>query len=1149
VVVRERKIRSVKVALVSVSAAGSSIDGAEIVNASSESTLRELLSVAQSIRSRLGKTASGGGTGLNNVSSAAKSASDDLNRLVGATDKLKNSTDLASMAAADMSTANKKYIGSIAALGNIFGVIAGVIGTAISVFGDMSAAVIKFGGFLLDSDNTLSGFALRLSEVTAQIPLVGTVISALLDGFTALTRYLEETRDALTSISEVGGGFSSDLMGLRKSAAAAGLSVGEFAGVVRSHSQALSVFGSVETGARKLGEASKLVRIDLLNMGFSLDQISNELPEALSMLGQGAAAGVNDFGKLTLSASGLIKELDLMASLTGQSRTAQAEALRKQTQNAAFQIKLAGMDTERRAQVLEEMARMQAQFGEVAAEAIKVRLLGLAPMSRELRSMYATMPGAVDEINRFTDAVAGGRIAQQQNADELDRVTVKAVASALRSGKNLEGVLRAAAAGVGGTAADVASNFNTLVQNQYKFLNRDGTLKEQSFKDELARMRQEKSRADQRLQLLNTFEEAMRRIKSTMVTYIIDPLMTRLGPVMSSMSDRVQEVTERFFKGGAGLTKVTDLIVRVMSNLPNILEHTVFPALVWFTDFITDTVIPTLIRFVNYLFSDEFKQTVKDAIDTFTMVKDVIVDTVWPAFKFVVTLVKNHWGELIAGMITLMTPLITGMGLLIGTIAAYESLMAAVNVLEAAKKLGLIAEIPALGAMAGAVWAAVAPFATLVIELGAVLLAVGAVSLAIGAVILALKYLYDNGWDLQIAFEEFKIALEATWGFIKKWGPLALGPLGVLFKVLRDNGWTVSMVFDTVRDSVEKFGMKIMEIIDGLLEKLPSWAGGLSEEEKKNRQAARDARRRELEESEKRRALERSDNKKTREQEEKDAADDRDRRRKEQAEKRARNLKERTEDKSDREKNKKEQEAAQKDKLAEITGKRINLGLGITAPEALNSAESGGTVQATSQADLRKMGFKIQQGDVQGGQAGLRPSLLKLAKDIQENLPGFSQFTSFNDKFHQERAPRSHHTQGLALDFVLTKPPTEEEGQKIISVLKQMGSNFVIDEYNHPSGHATGGHIHAEVPAAREGGIFDGPSSGYPVMLHGKEMVVPSDQQAVSNFLNKINSVVPTPPTVEVVNNTNESLLTAMMELVDLQNRSVKLLKTISENI
>lgn len=136
-------------------------------------------------------------------------------------------------------------------------------------------------------------------------------------------------------------------------------------------------------------------------------------------------------------------------------------------------------------------------------------------------------------------------------------------------------------------------------------------------------------------------------------------------------------------------------------------------------------------------------------------------------------------------------------------------------------------------------------------------------------------------------------------------------------------------------------------------------------------------------------------------------------------------------------------------------------------------------------------GLRIKEGDVHQAGAYIDPKLVALSKQIQSTIPGFRYFSSFNDKFHQDR--NSLHNKGKAVDFVLDHWPDAAEGEKLAGTLRGMGFSKVIDEYNNPSSGATAGHFHAELQA-KNGGIFSGPVSGYDVKLHGDEMVTPMNK-------------------------------------------------------
>lgn len=151
-----------------------------------------------------------------------------------------------------------------------------------------------------------------------------------------------------------------------------------------------------------------------------------------------------------------------------------------------------------------------------------------------------------------------------------------------------------------------------------------------------------------------------------------------------------------------------------------------------------------------------------------------------------------------------------------------------------------------------------------------------------------------------------------------------------------------------------------------------------------------------------------------------------------------------------------------------------------------NVAQEDARVENTNvpmtQDDLKALGLKIKQGDVQKAGAKLSPQLIELAKSVQSSIPGFSYISGLNDNFHNENAKGSEHVKGLAMDFVLNYRPTKEEGVKIVDMLKGMGASYAKDEYNFPSPGATGDHIHAEVKAA-QGAVVPATTGGTNVLV------------------------------------------------------------------
>jgi len=198
-------------------------------------------------------------------------------------------------------------------------------------------------------------------------------------------------------------------------------------------------------------------------------------------------------------------------------------------------------------------------------------------------------------------------------------------------------------------------------------------------------------------------------------------------------------------------------------------------------------------------------------------------------------------------------------------------------------------------------------------------------------------------------------------------------------------------------------------------------------------------------------------------------------------------------------------------KFVEYVNKTI--GGGATAPtggggqEGISGEFGGGDTGAgagpatLTPKEAGVAGLRVKGPEAYSG-GGTSAQLAGVARAIQDKLGGdLKYFSAFNDSY--ERGPNSLHGQGRALDFTLNDPSRAASIANMISGIP--GITKVIDEYANPTKSATGGHIHAEISAAR-GAILSGPSSGYKpnLTMHGTEAIVPlnnpSAASAVANL-------------------------------------------------
>ena len=161
---------------------------------------------------------------------------------------------------------------------------------------------------------------------------------------------------------------------------------------------------------------------------------------------------------------------------------------------------------------------------------------------------------------------------------------------------------------------------------------------------------------------------------------------------------------------------------------------------------------------------------------------------------------------------------------------------------------------------------------------------------------------------------------------------------------------------------------------------------------------------------------------------------------------------------------------------------------------AIMDAQAAGAASAPS-----TKGLKIKSSEATAG-GDAKDKLIALAQAIQDQVGGdLKYFSAFNDAYHKGLDRSSAHTSGSALDFVLNDPSKAE--QYTTMVRSMPGVKGVINEYAKLSSGGTGGHIHAEISAAK-GAILSGPMGGYQpnLTMHGTEAVVPLNSPAAASM-------------------------------------------------
>lgn len=408
-----------------------------------------------------------------------------------------------------------------------------IVGSLIKMLGGFVASGIKMITQFIEGENKLSAYIKTLAEAVSSIPFVGSLLGSLVGILGEVIHTIESWRDIQTQLSVGGAAFYQNLLLMRKTAESTGLGLEKFASIVSSNTENFAKFGTVTTGALKFSKVVESLRVKMRDMGYSMEDVAEGIAQAMGLLGTGAAVRETSEVELAKTAESLMMEFDALAKLTGQSRKSQAEALKKQNMTAAFQMALSRMGGEQQKQVNAEMARMQAIFGDVGAEMVKLRILGMVPFTKEQQMMTVTMSDSVNEIYNLTDQIKAGAMNQEEFDKKLDATSIKALKAAGRDAKKFEPILRAAAAGIGGSAADVAKNFDEVYSRMSQFL-KNGEFDEEAFKKTMEKIRIEQKARDEAAKTLNKFEDMMVKLRVSVFEKIIQPLYNALGPVFES---------------------------------------------------------------------------------------------------------------------------------------------------------------------------------------------------------------------------------------------------------------------------------------------------------------------------------------------------------------------------------------------------------------------------------------------------------------------------------------------------------------------------------------------------------------------------------------------------------------------------------------
>lgn len=578
------------------------IGNIEAKNAATESTLRELVNIMKGMAKGGGgggPPLPGGGGGGGGVPAKGSSA------IAGAASKLA-----------------KGFLGVVGVAGQVAGAFIRLSETAIAVI----SQIAQMG----DSLTAAAG-------VFSSIPILGSA-------FAAVAGAAEKLQSSFLTAASAGASFGGSMNKFVASASAAGMEMGKFGQFIRNNGAAMLAFGSnVEKGVSNFVKLSKTVRAtgsDLYALGFSTEDINQGIAKYGELLRIQGRQGTMSNAQLAASAKNYMKEMDLLAKVTGEER-GQAEArMKAEMTNAQF----AAFMSTRNKDVAESFGSMMAIVNKASPELANVvrDFVTTGSLTNEETAKIAAVmgPGFMKVLEDMRRSAVNNQVVTKKQQDGYFREMGKAGKEYSRT----FGEVASATAGAmdGSTKAYLGMNelSNLSTQEAAKAQadaakNTDGMNKSiDKAKQELAAISNEFTLFLASSGILQDMMSMFKTLVGFIKTYLM-PVFSALGSVIKFVSAIFEPIIYAFLLFNPMLRGfvIAFTAVKVLFDEFKIAFGGfggVLSGLQKVGEVLKDT-----FNFLVDLLRTGFTASVRFVIDGLTKLKDVAYDYLYPAFQFV----------------------------------------------------------------------------------------------------------------------------------------------------------------------------------------------------------------------------------------------------------------------------------------------------------------------------------------------------------------------------------------------------------------------------------------------------------------------------------------------------------------------------------
>jgi len=487
--------------------------------------------------------------------------------------------------------------GGMSAAGNAANQFGRSLGTAAKTIVNFSNGVVGVIDRLANMGDSLSGAA----AVFDKIPIMGTV-------FAAVAKAVENTTAAYQGAAQSGATFGGSINAFAGAASNAGMTMKDFASLVSKNGEALRFLGgNTEAGGKRFADITKTLRAtskDLYNLGYSTEDVNQGLANYTKLAMQGGKNTNMTNAQLVQGTKSYLKEMDLLAKVTGETRKQQEDAQQKLMSDAQYQAAMAGMDDK-------------------VAESFRNTVTGLpGPLRDVAKDIMATGSATTEESQRFMSMMPKSAAMMADFAQKTQR------------GEQI--------------SLEERNKLNNLLAEEGKAAN-------SQFKD-IGRYSADFAKQT------NMFTAAAGIGKNALVDGAKaqnDATKTTDGQAaaMESMKQSLAEISNTFQMVLANASGVLNSMMSMMNMLIEVVQKYVIPifqeylipAVMFAAAVITDILIPTFMWLVDGLIQAG-KVVLEVLTPVFNFLGQVITEYVLPAFLAIRNFLQDHWMPVLLGV-------------------------------------------------------------------------------------------------------------------------------------------------------------------------------------------------------------------------------------------------------------------------------------------------------------------------------------------------------------------------------------------------------------------------------------------------------------------------------------------------------------------